>query len=141
MKKNSKDLASESQRKLDGRPSAAVFPTRRQLELARHALGLPNKNNTTCRNRFCIGPGGDGYADWEHLVSVGHAVKQTGPLWGGDDMFHLTLTGARAVLERSEHISREDAAVMRKLDGIAALRDITAHPTLPDTELEEGAKQ
>ncbi len=87
--------------------------TERQRRLARHALGLPNRQNTTYRHHFCIEEGGDGYADWEDLVSQGLAVKaKGGERWMGD-FFYLTLDGARAVLEPNEHISQEDAAKMR----------------------------
>ena len=84
-----------------------------QIELARHALGLPNKKNMSYRNHFCIGVGGDGHADWEDLISKGLAVKRTGPHWGGDGMFYLTLKGALMVRGPKEHISREDAEEMR----------------------------
>jgi hypothetical protein len=84
-----------------------------QLELARHALGFPNKKNMSYRNHFCIGPGGDGYEEWKDLVSKGLAVKRTGPNWGGDSMFHLTLEGALMTRGPKEHISREDAERMR----------------------------
>ncbi len=87
--------------------------TAKQRELARHALGLPNRTNTTYRNHFCIGKGGDGYKEWEDLVSQGMAVKaEAGPEWVGD-FFYLTLKGAQAVLLGKEHLSREDAAKMR----------------------------
>lgn len=87
--------------------------------MARHALGLPNKQRTTYRNHFCIGPAGDGYAEWEQLVSQKLAVKQTSKskLWGENDMFHLTLAGAKEVLESNEHISKEDAAMMQHFEG------------------------
>ena len=85
----------------------------KQIPLARHALGLPNKNNTSYRNRFCTGPGSTEYEEWEAMVAQGDAVKRTSSLWGGDSMYHLTLRGALAVREPKEHISREDAAEMR----------------------------
>ena len=84
-----------------------------QRQLARHALGFPNKQNTSYRNHFCIGKGGDGYEDWERMVTQGDAIKQTGPHWGGADMFHLTMQGALAAREPKEHLSREDSALMR----------------------------
>jgi hypothetical protein len=89
--------------------------TPRQRDFARHALGLPNKKNVSYRNHFCIGVNGDGYADWEDLVAKGLAVKRTGDLWGGDDMFHLTLEGALMVREVKEHLSPEDTRMMREL--------------------------
>lgn len=88
----------------------------KQREMARHALGLPNRKHFTNRNNYCIGKGGEGYEDWEDLVSKGLAVKREGGgHFGGDDLFYLTLEGARAVLLPKEHISREDAEAMRKL--------------------------
>lgn len=93
--------------------------TEKQKQLARHALGLPNPQNTTYRNHFCIGEGGDGYADWEDLVFKGLAVKATGGAnWSGD-FFYLTLEGARDVLLPHEHVSREDAEKMRSRQAVA----------------------
>jgi|HubBroStandDraft_4_1064222.scaffolds.fasta_scaffold160996_2 hypothetical protein len=92
-----------------------VLMTDRQRSFARHALGFPNRKNTSYRNHFCIGPEGDGYSDWEEMVKAGWAVKRTGTLWGGMDMFYLTLEGARLAREPKEHLSREDAFMMHKL--------------------------
>jgi hypothetical protein len=88
--------------------------TEKQRELARHALGFPNKKNTSYRNHFCTGPGDTNFPEWEAMVAAGEAVKQTGPHWGGDDMFHLTLKGALAARNPKEHLSREDSAMMRE---------------------------
>ena len=90
--------------------------TETQKKLARHALGLPNKQNTSYRNRFCTGPGCTDYPEWQAMVATGDAVERTGPLWGGDSMFYLTLKGALAVRGPKEHISREDAEQMRKFE-------------------------
>jgi hypothetical protein len=87
----------------------------KQRELARHALGLPNRTKTSYRNHFCIGAGNPDHAEWEKMVEAGEAVKRSGPNWGGDDMFHLTLEGALKAREPKEHLSREDAAMMRQL--------------------------
>lgn len=92
--------------------------TESQKKLARHALGFPNKKNTSYRNHFCIGKGGDGYSEWEAMVSSGEAVKRTGPHWGGDDMFHLTLKGGLAARETKEHLSREETTQMRELEEV-----------------------
>lgn len=88
--------------------------TARQVALARHALGLPNRKNTSYRNHFCAGPGHDDFADWEDMVAKGLAVKRTDGPWGGDSMFYLTLEAALSVRLPKEHISREDAAQIRK---------------------------
>jgi hypothetical protein len=86
-----------------------------QRELARHALGLPNKKRRTYRNHFCIGVGGTNYEEWQDLVANGLAVARSSSACGGDDFFHLTLAGARMVLNPNEHISREDAKLMRQV--------------------------
>jgi hypothetical protein len=90
--------------------------TERQRRFARHALGLPNEKNTSYRNHFCIGAGGDGYSDWEEMVKTGWAVKRSGDLWGGDDMFHLTLEGARLARDPKDHLSREDADMIKRIE-------------------------
>lgn len=84
-----------------------------QKELARHALGLPNSKNVSYRNRFCAGPGHPAWENWQNMVAEGYAVRQDGPLWGGDSMFHLTLKGALLAREAKEHLSREETAEMR----------------------------
>jgi hypothetical protein len=90
--------------------------TERQRLLARHALGLPNRKNTSYRNHFCAGPGHNDYADWEEMVKAGWAVKRSSDLWGGDDMFHLTLEGARKAREPKEHLSQDETRMMRELE-------------------------
>jgi hypothetical protein len=90
--------------------------TGRQRELARHALGFPNRKNTSYRNHFCAGAGHPDYAEWKGMVAQGFAVKRTGPHWGGDDMFNLTLKGALLARDAKEHLSREDTAAMRELE-------------------------
>lgn len=82
--------------------------TERQRKFARHALGLPNRANTAYRNRFFIGPGCDGYEDWEDLVAKGLALNRPPGDW-----FVLTLDGALAVLFPTEHIDHEYWATMR----------------------------
>jgi hypothetical protein len=49
------------------------------------------------------------------LVSKDLAVRRTSDLWGGDDMFYLTLPGALMVREPKEHISQEESRFMRSL--------------------------
>lgn len=100
-----------------------------QKKLARHALGLPNKTKTSYRNRFCIGPGGDGYEEWRGMVEAGEAVERKGTdadasagtsAFGGDSMFFLTLKGGLAARLNDEHLSREEAQEMRRIDEIEA---------------------
>lgn len=91
--------------------------TDKQRQMARHALGLPNKRHVTNRDYYCIGEGGDGYAEWMSMVAEGYAVKrQHSSAFGGDDIFYLTMIGVRLALEPHEHISRDDAALMRSLE-------------------------
>lgn len=92
--------------------------TPNQIELARHALGLPNKKNTTNRNYFCTGSGSTDYADWEAMVASGDAILRITPHFGGDNLYHLTMKAALSVRGPKEHMSREDAEVTRKLEEI-----------------------
>jgi hypothetical protein len=92
--------------------------TDKQLSLARHALGLPNKNRTSYRNHFCIGSDAPDHMEWEQMVSQGDAHKTTGKHWGGDDMFFLTLKGALAARMEKEHVSREERADMHRREVI-----------------------
>ena len=94
--------------------------TERQRKLARHALGFPNKKHTSYRNHFCIGPGGEEYEDWMEMVRNGDAIRTTGPHWGGDDMFFLTLKGALEARGPKEHLSREDTEDMRRRESVKA---------------------
>jgi len=87
-----------------------------QTKLARHALGLPNKQNTSYRNRFCTGPGSTDYPEWQAMVEQGDAREHKGTMWGGDSMFTLTLKAALEVRGPKEHLSREDAEEMRQMD-------------------------
>jgi hypothetical protein len=92
--------------------------SKRQRELARHALGFPNKKNRSYRNHFCAGPGHADYVDWVGMVAQGYAVMRSGPNWGGDDMFYLTLKGALAARDPKEHLSPEDTALMREMETV-----------------------
>lgn len=83
--------------------------TPRQEELARHALGLPNKRRQSYRNHFVAGPGHTDYTDWMVLVAQDLAKRRGGsPLSGGDDVFWLTSAGAGAVLKKGERLDQED---------------------------------
>lgn len=88
--------------------------TPKQIELARHALGLPNPKNTSYRNHFCTERND---ADWAAMVVDGDAVMRESLLLDDDHVFfHLTLKGALAVRGPKEHISREDAEAMRCIE-------------------------
>lgn len=81
--------------------------TPHQRDLARHALGLPNKKNLSYRNYF-VGSNDDPH--WIGLVEAGLATKRShAALLHDDDVyFHLTSAGALAVIEPREKLSPED---------------------------------
>ena len=82
--------------------------TPRQIYLARQALGLPNKQNQTYRNRFVAGPGHVDYEEWNAMVAEGFAQVARNVDWmSGDDCFHLTRAGAEPALKRGERLDRE----------------------------------
>ncbi|ABN78396.1 hypothetical protein Rsph17029_3300 [Rhodobacter sphaeroides ATCC 17029] len=81
----------------------------RQIELARHALGLPNRRGQSYRNHFVTGPGAADYDEWEAMVADGLAKKhRASALSGGDPVFILTPKGATAALKRGERLDPED---------------------------------
>lgn len=91
-------------------PSMSEPMTPRQRELARHALGLPNKMRMSYRNRFVAGEGHDDYADWLQMVTDGNATMRDGKTlpYGGDSIFWLTETGAKQALNPREKLDPED---------------------------------
>lgn len=85
--------------------------TPNQIELARHALGFQRPQiKQSYRNSFVAGPGHDDHAAWIEMVSAGDATRIDGATipFGGDDLFHLTKTGAQKALRRGERLSPED---------------------------------
>lgn len=76
-----------------------------QVELARHALGLPNKSKRSYRNRFVVGPSGPNHAAWMQMVAVGAAERESGSPF---DWFFLTRSGAEAALLPRERLCSED---------------------------------
>lgn len=91
---------------------ASVSPAPRlrpaQIELARHALGLPNRNHTSYRNRFVAGGGHYDHGDWLAMTDAGLAERFSTALYGGADLFMLTRTGAEAALRPGESLDAED---------------------------------
>lgn len=75
--------------------------TPKQIELARHALGLPNDRFMSYRNRFFAGPGHQDYPEWISMVNAGYAAQD-------DKMFYLTLAGAEKAITGIEMLDRED---------------------------------
>jgi hypothetical protein len=84
--------------------------TKRQVDLARHALGLPNDNRRSYRNSFIAGLGHADYDDWYAMTKNGYATRRDGVKepFGGNDVFRLTRTGAEAALVAMETLDSED---------------------------------
>jgi hypothetical protein len=83
--------------------------TPEQRTLARHALGLDKRQKRSYRNRFVTGPGSDDHPAWMQMEKAGQAWRRPGSeLTGGDDLFGLTITGARAALDPGERLCAED---------------------------------
>jgi hypothetical protein len=84
-----------------------------QTNLARHALGLDGKRKQSYRNHFVTGPGSSDHPIWMQMVDAGLAWRRRGSqLTGGDDLFGLTTTGARAALKSGETLCPEDFRVL-----------------------------
>lgn len=77
-----------------------------QINLARHALGLPNRSKRSYRNRFYAAADGEHRAAWDAMVSAGDAAGE--PARGGMMFFCLTVQGAREALNRDEVLDPED---------------------------------
>ena len=83
--------------------------TPEQRDLARHALGLNGRNKRSYRNHFVTGEGAADHPAWMEMVSDGLAWRRPGSdLTGGDDLFGLTVKGARSALGPGETLCPED---------------------------------
>jgi hypothetical protein len=80
--------------------------TPEQIELARHALGLPNERKQSYRNHFVCGPGHRDLDNWQAMVAAGAAKRKV--LSGGEDVFWLTAAGAIAAIKKGEALDPED---------------------------------
>lgn len=76
--------------------------------MARAALGLPNPQKCSHRNRFFVAPDGEKHAAWRALVLDGKARLYHAPEGQKLDLFCLTITGAREALNVGESLDRED---------------------------------
>jgi hypothetical protein len=81
--------------------------TRRECELARHALGLPNKMRRSYRNRYFIDATAPAGLIWLGLVARGLAIIVPSPECDFDQ-FCLTHASALAALEPGETLDEED---------------------------------
>lgn len=83
--------------------------TEKQIELGRHALGLPNDRRMSYRNHFVADLGHTDYTTWLAMVEQGDAFHgRPSELTGGDDLFWLTKKGAMLCLKPSEKLDPED---------------------------------
>jgi hypothetical protein len=82
-----------------------------QMELARHALGLPTAARRSYRNRYFASAGGATYDLWMQMVAAGEAVRgevQARTQRSGSIYFELTRQGAEAALLPGETLCPED---------------------------------
>ena len=80
-----------------------------QRKMARHALGLPNRDKRSYRNRYVAteGPAGT-LAAWQGLVKAGLAVELTKHRVGQNRSYVLTPAGAQAAIDPGEALCPED---------------------------------
>lgn len=81
--------------------------TPEQRELARHALGLPNRNRKSYRNRYVCE---ESHPVWSEFVKRGWATMRAADTvpFGGCAIFYLTEAGARLALDKGEKLDAED---------------------------------
>ncbi len=77
-----------------------------QRYLARHALGLPNKQRRSYRNRYHAADETPVWRMWQDMVAQGYAVSHESGR--GMTEYSLTLSGAREALVRGERLCKED---------------------------------
>ena len=108
----------------------------RRKDLARHALGLPNKNNLAYRNYYETSEDGQDKRDWQDMVEVGLAVQSS------TTVFHVSLDGIRWALFRNEAIGKENMfgedAGLQQLKRIHALETELKQKEAELSELKEG---
>lgn len=87
----------------------------KQIELARHALGLPNSYNRSYRNRYIAGSKHPSYADWQAMIKSGFAKSEDGEglPFGGSHFYYLTRKGAELALSKGETLCREDFPALK----------------------------
>lgn len=86
----------------------SIKVTKRQKVLARHAMGLPNSQRKSFRNRFLVAEGADGFKEWHGLAVDGLARRFPRHNGGSLDLFCLTYDGAKRMLQVGETLDRED---------------------------------
>lgn len=80
-----------------------------EVDLARHALGLPNEAKRSHRNFFTAGEEHQDYQAWMTIVAKGLAVRiDKRDLFGGDWLFVLTQAGAEQALYEGESLRPDE---------------------------------
>jgi hypothetical protein len=79
-----------------------------QLKLARHALGLPNDQKRSYRNRYFAGVGTDIEERWDDLVNRGLAHRQRQDGGAKTTFFCLSRRGAQMAIDPAESLCPED---------------------------------
>lgn len=81
--------------------------TPEQLDMARHALGLPNKARRSYRNRYFANKDDAGDRVWKAMVADGEAeaVRSDSAV---TNRYQLTPKGALAALREGERLDQED---------------------------------
>jgi hypothetical protein len=79
----------------------------RQRAAARAALGLPNPQRRSYRNRYTASRAGETHEVWRGMVELGLAAESA-PIGDKFAMFVLTPAGARAALDPDETLDPED---------------------------------
>lgn len=81
--------------------------TPEQLDMARHALGLPNRQRRSYRNRYFANKDGAGDRAWQGMVANGEA-EHLRTKSAVTHRYALTPKGARAALREGERLCQED---------------------------------
>lgn len=82
--------------------------TGRQIELARHALGLRAGCLVSHRNNFVAAPDTADFEDWSVMEAAGFAKRRDFTTIYGWVLFHLTRAGAEQALMPGDVLDPED---------------------------------
>lgn len=82
--------------------------TARQIELARHALGLRKGTLVSYRNAFVATPESPDFAEWIAMMHAGHAERRGILPTSGWWVFKLTRAGAERALLPGDVLDPED---------------------------------
>lgn len=78
------------------------------IELARHALGLPNDNNRSFRNHYVAEPSSDAGRLLTRSVAFGYCTERPHTLVPAMNVYRLTRAGAELCLLPGESLCPED---------------------------------